>query len=586
MRTMILSLFFLSLTQSAFAEPCKSLVDEPGASIFDCGGVHVVHLSGKPADRARQFGGLVRSGKLSNEVLHYFTDKVSDLAHEEAGWLSYPLRLVYNQLVRLFHRGTPRPLSEEIDAMAGGLGIDPIVLRRGLSLPDTGVFIQGLGSEPLLHFLPATGCTSVAARLPDGGFAYGRNLDFAGVGTWDKHPMLLSIEPEPGSKELRHLVIAADGMPFGGITGVNEAGLTFAVHQNYSRDISLHGVPMVLIGELLLRGAKTLDEALEILKQNRPANLWTFVITDLKTGETMAVESSSRVFLVRHGEGKYFAQTNHNMHSESRARENSSFGVEANSIFRMDQAFRMMEAAPPQGAGALAKILAYQEDPLGQLSGYHDVMKSETIQTVLFESHPGLDPILAVSAEEAPTSGGRFATFTLSQFWKNETPHWDPRDYVQTPADKRHRQRTIAAAYALYFDQRKPVEAASLLASQKTFDAALFRCVAMANADRYSDSLRIAEEALRDPRFTGEPQYIRESFDRVRLISFLHLHRNDEARAFAQSVVEGKERGQAGPSKQKLLELSQRVLNRDSIPHWMLALHFDFFSGDLSGRKD
>jgi hypothetical protein len=586
MKALFLLALTLTLTRGAYAQPCRSLLSEDGASVHDCGGVHLVRLRGTPVERARRLGALVRRGTLSGEVLRYFTGKVSDEAYGQAGWLGAPLLLAYNQMVRLFHRGTPPFLAEEIDAMAEALGVDPISLRRGLSLPDTGVFFQGLGSFPGFRFLPAAGCTSVAARLEGGGFVYGRNLDFAGVGVWDRHPMLLVAEPPPGSAEIRHVVIGADGLPFAGITGVNEAGITFAVHQNYSRDISLSGVPMVLIGELVLRSARTLDEAVEILRRYRPANLWTFVLTDLRSGAVVAVESSGRVFLPRPGDARFFAQTNHAMHRESRERENASFGVEANSIFRMQQAFRMLGASAPRGAADLARILAYQENPLGALSSYHDVQKSETIQTVLFEALPGQPAELSVSADDAPTASGRYASFSLPALFADGDPAWEPRDFVHTPADVRRRQKTTAAANSLYFDQHQLAEAASLMASQPTFDAALFRCVAMAEAGRFSDSLRLAEDALRDPRFTGEPHYIRESFERVRLVSLFRLSRFDEARTLAQNVVEGRNQGSEGPSKQKLLELARRILNRERIPGWMLNLHFDFFSGDLSGRKD
>lgn len=313
-------LAFLLVTHSAQAletRACETRVDRPGVRVQRCAGVSVVRLSGTPLERASAFGGLVREGHLSGEVLRYFTHKVTDTIDAEAGLLAAPLRLAYQQLVRLFHRRAPVPLAEEVDVMSAALGEDPIVLRRGLSLPDTGVLVQGLGSHPWLRALPTMGCTSVATKTAQGAFTYGRNLDFAGVGVWDKHPMLLAIEPAPGSAELRHLVIGADGLLFGGITGVNERGITFAVHQNYSTDIGVNGVPMVLIGELVLRGARTLDEAVAILRAHRPAILWTFVLTDLRSGEARAVESSSRHFLERRMSGPSFAQTNHALHPET-----------------------------------------------------------------------------------------------------------------------------------------------------------------------------------------------------------------------------------------------------------------------------
>lgn len=580
MKWLSFSVLFLALTHSAYADPCRLVTNERNAAVHDCAGVHVVHLRGTPVERAHRLGELVRAGTLSGDVLRYFTGKVSDIVADGAGWAAGPVDLAYNQLVRLFHRGAPAALAEEIDAMAAAMRVDPIVLRRGLSLPDTGVLIQGLGSYPGLRWLPATGCTSAATPLAGGGFAYGRNLDFAGVGVWDRHPMLLVAEPEPGSKELKHIVIGADGLPFGGITGVNEAGLTFAVHQNYSSDISVFGVPMVMIGELVLRQARSIDEAVEILRKNRPAILWTFVLTDLNRGEAAAVESSSRVFLVRRSDGKAFAQTNHVLHEEARARENASYGILTNSKFRYDYLLRELPGAT--GASSLAKLLAYQEDPLGQLSAFHDVLKSETIQTAIFEAHPAQETTLSLSIDPAPASAGRYALFSVPKLLAGNAPSFELRDYVQTPPDKRQRQSTIAEAYRRYFDERQFAESAALLASQRTIDAALFRCVAMAAAERFADSLRLADEALRDPRFTAEPAYIRDSLTQVKLVSLFRLHRDEEARALAQTVVEGKERAPKGG----LLEIARRIVNRESVPAWRLDLQFDFFSGDLSGRKD
>ncbi len=527
-------------------------------------------------------GKLLKSGVLNPEVIHYFSEKISGTIERHAGWLARPLVFLVDQLVRLFHRGTPGPLSEELDALATGMGIEPMALRRGLSLPDIGVLLQGLGSYSLLRFLPAGGCTSVATKLPGGGFLYGRNLDFAGVGTWDKHPMLLAIDPPAGSDELRHLVIAADGVLFGGITGANEAGLTLAAHMNYTQNAGISGVPLVLIGELVLRQAHTFLEAEEILRNNRPAGPWTFVITNLKNGETMAVESSPSLFLVRWGEDQHFVQTNHNMHLESRERENSSIGVRANSVFRMKKAFEMLESAAPS-AERIAQILSYQEDPGGQLSSYHDILKGLTIQTALFERRPGQDPLLYLSIDEAPTAGGRFARFSLSGFWKNAPPTLDIVDLAHTPPAKREQQRAISLAYHRYFDEELPLEASHLLENQPTLDAALFRAVARYQGGQFAESAHEAETALQQIRFVSEPAYIRESLEWVRLAALFNLKHMDEARNLAQEILQNHPKELNHPG---LADLCQAVLNGGKPAAWKLRLAFDFFSGDLSGRKE
>lgn len=580
---LLLTALLSLLTQSASAaEGCQTLFDEPQATVRRCLGVSVVTLRGAPVARAETMGKLLR-GPLSPDVVNYFAHKVTGTAVESAGFLGRLAGLAYNQLVRHFHRSTPAALTEEMDAMAKGMGIDPIELRRGLSLPDTAALLQGLGSHPWLEFLPAVGCTSAAAETK-AGFAWARNLDFAGVGTFDRHPMLLSIEPGPGSAELRHVVLGADGLLYGGITGVNEAGIAFAVHQNFSRDVGVTGLPMILVGELVLRGARSLAEAEEILRRHRPASLWTFVVADLHKREMMAVESSQRHFLVRRKEGAVFAQTNHAMHPESRDWENGDAAVIGNSVYRMKKAFELLEAAPAPSPATAANVLAYQEDPAGQLSGYHDVLKGETIQSVIFESEGGALR-LYLSTDEAPSSGGKYAMFPLPAGLAGAgsvVP--EATDLVRTPAEKRLRQREIARAYHAYFELRRPGEAAAILADHHTLDATLFRAFAAYREGRYQETLSLAEAAQKNPRWVAEPAYLFESFAALRIGAWLRLGRREEARELASRLLErDRERGLA---KGFTKRLAGHVAKGENPPSWMLNFAFNFFSGDLGGRKD
>lgn len=576
---------FFFITQSAFAQPCENIYNRsPAVLVHNCSGLKVVRLSGTPRDRAMAFGALVRNGTLSPDVLNYFGTKLERDLAGGLGWLAKPALLAYNQFVRVLHRNVPIPLAEEIDAMAEGMGVDPIVLRRGLSLADTGVLVHALGSR--FRFLPAMGCTSVAAQLPDGSFAYGRNLDFAGVGLWDRNPMLLVVEPEAGSSELRHIVIGADGLLFGGITGANEAGITLAVHQNYTSEAGVVGQPLPLIGEFVLRKARTLDEAVDILRSLRPAVLWTFVLTDLRAEEAIAVESSPSHFLVRRQEGKLFVQTNHAMHEESRQIENASFGVKTNSIFRMKQAYELLESGLKSGrkSDLLASVLAQQEDPEGRFTAYHDILKGLTIQTALFTRGQNREIRLELSIDPSPTASGRFASFSLSDLWKNAEPSVEVTDPVRTSPAKRANQRAIAEAFRLYFDEHQYLKAAQLLESHRTFDAAVLRIVALYEEGRFAESALESDFALRDPHFLGEPIYVRQSVETLRLASLYQLGQKKEALSLAQDLEE--RYGATGISADRLALLVGTIARGKKPAAWMLDLEFDFFSGDLSGRKN
>lgn len=567
----------LLLTQSAWAENCQPLRASAGLKLYQCDQLRLLYLNGSPVERAKAMGGLIRDGGLSSEVMRYFSNKVQDLAATQAPGFRAIIGLAYNQAVRLLHRGTPRDMAEEVDAMAAAMGVDGIDLRRALSLPDTGALANALGSIPLFRPMPASGCTSVAWKN-SGGFYYGRNLDFAGTGVWDKHPLLTVILPS-GGEEQKHAVFGADGDLFGGITGVNEAGISFAVHQNYTDDGGLRGTPMIFIGEAVLRHARTIDEGIEILRKLRPAVLWTFVLTNLHSGEAVAVESSSRRFQVRTMEGDAFVQTNHLMNKETKDAEFVSTGIKMNSIYRMKRAFELMEAMPKSDPLAgIAGILSYQENPDGRLAAYHDILKAHTIQTVLLEN-TGNSPRAFLSLDPAPTSGGRMAGFDLAGLWGGTT-QFEIRDFVKTPPEKRLRQRQISDAFSLYFDQHKFSEAAALLEGHNTLDSAFFKAVTLTQQDQWGESLALLEKTLSDPRLLAEPAYVRQSLAWIKTAALWQLGKKNDAQLSAQALLA------EDPANVRLREFCELVIAGKNPPQWMMKFSFDFFSGDLHGRAN
>lgn len=587
----ILIIGLLLFPFNAVASECESITEKTGVALKRCGNLSVLYLTGKPVERARAAGELMREGgPLTPAVVHYFAEKVSDAVPPGASLARLGFNLIYNQIVRLLHRALPPAQSEEIDALASGMGLEGITLRRAISLADAAAGLNALGSLGPLRSLPAAGCTSVAAADESGNFVYGRNLDFAGAELWDRHPLLTVISPEPGSSDLKHLIFGADGVIFGGITGANEAGITFAVQQNYSKDASLSGVPMMFVGELVLRQARNLAEAEVLLRKYRPAFLWTFLLSDLKTGEAISVESSSRHFSVRRMESHGLVQTNHVMSEETKNEESISLGTKMNSIYRMKKAFESLEALPGNGATmeAVAKILAHQDNPEGEIQAYRDVLKAHTIQTVILEAKSGSPASFYVSMDAAPTSGGRYAKFSFSEIFAGPgSLRFEISDPLRTPLAKRQKQREISQAFHAYFDEHNIPKAASFLANHHTLDAELFRSIALYQEKRFHESLSAATNALSNPRFLGEPAYILQSLQWVRLASLQLLSRENESRqGEAVSLAERLLTEGEGPANPRLAELAREIAAGRTPHPSLLTLTFEFFSGDIGGRAN
>lgn len=548
----------------------------------NCLGVHVLTLQGTPKERAENHGALLGK-ELSPAVVRYFSEKIFEPVK---GKLSrFALEHAYHLWTRLYHRATPKEFVEELAAQAHGMKVEPLEIERAILLPDTANFINRWSHFNFLKRLPDVGCTSVAVKEGKN-FTLGRNLDFASTTLWDRYPQITVQIPEEGSKELRHIAIGAAGVQFGGITGVNEAGITFAVHQNYSLDASMGGIPMFLIGEMVLRKARNLKDAEEILRVNRPGPLWTFVVSDLYRGEAMAVESSMRHFSVRRMLGEAFAQTNHIQTTSIRPWEYITVGTKKNSEFRYQLAMKMAQAKNGLSpAGKVAGILSYQKDKNGELSSYQDVLKAHTIQTAIFQ-RSGEEISLYLSYEPAPTSSGRYLRFNLKDFWeKRGALPYSVAELVPTTTKQRKNQMDFAKSFAAYFDEQDMVKALDLVKNQASVGALLLKSVLSYRIDdggskkHFEYAIQHAELGLKKADST-DPAYILQSLQWVKLLSLLQLEKQEQAEQLAKNLLAQK------PENPRLQEIAAKVAKGKSLSSSDMRLGFEFFSGDLSGHPN
>jgi len=188
-------------------------------------------------------------------------------------------------------------------------------------LQHTGLFLPG---EPI----GALGCTSMAVlpeKTKDNNLLFGCNFDYDPLaGLWEKNPTLIHLDPLPEDergfyddeleKPQKYFCATSAGTHTAGLMGVNESGVAYRVHNNFSgitdldfKDIdpdpkSYHGQPVLNFGNEILRHAKDVvsdEKNLEKIIQNTikdividqvdgkkvsdtPASGWTFFVTQMK----------------------------------------------------------------------------------------------------------------------------------------------------------------------------------------------------------------------------------------------------------------------------------------------------------------
>lgn len=531
--------------------------------------LNVVSLRGTPLQRASAIGKLVRKGELSDATLRFFANAFNliDVPSVSLGIL----KGLYRKWSAVQLSYAPWDFLNELFSFATTAGVNFDELEHALTIPDASILAAHLGRSVQL---PSFGCTSIAKSFSDGSFCIGRNLDFAGVHVWDASPLV--VVHHPTNDELKHVSISTSPLFFGSITGINEAGITLAIHQNFTSEVLQNGIPMYFIGESVLRRSRTLDDAIEILRKNRPGPLWTFVLGDLNNNQMIAVESSANRYHFRKME-KDFVQTNHlHLADQQIQSHGTAFGLSTKFRFeKCQEALKKIQAKNVEQD--FAKLLSYQAHAKGELSSNRDVLKPLTIQTVLFKKDPENKVTLYISKDLAPTASGSFVKIDLHELWDSpglETVNLSSVDLTRSSPETRQNQIAVSRAYRAYIEEKDYLRAAELLSEQNTQGAFLVRAICLYKSGLFVDALTLIDTALGRPtEVTGD---LRNS---LVLVKILCMAETEAPKKDLVSTAKALDKSQIHNPDAK--ELINKILNDKPLSSFDFKLGYDWFGGDL-----
>ncbi|MBN8614325.1 MAG: hypothetical protein J0L92_27240 [Deltaproteobacteria bacterium] len=394
-------------------------------------GLHVVKLKGSAYEMGRQHGVLLRDVIPGGPIPYYrayFEKLIGRAALGPLGPLVWPtLQALVGTRVG---RQMPRFAEDTIRGLAEGAGLRFEDVYGGCTMPDSMIWLAARLQQlrapgpAVVHRLSlGLGCTSAIAwgeASRDGKLHHARNFDYHGVSCWPGTQAVLFHEPDEGQ---RYVSIAAAGVVLGGITAMNEAGLTLTVHQHMFTDQSaLGGTPIGAMGDEVMRKAETLDDAEKLLAGNRPIGCWTYVMTDGKTNEVMCFEESPRRHTsFRLGGGRpmdpraqkakdTFGYANVYLDEQLGRTETNLYGSywRHNAARHRTANERLAEGAGRHDAESVARILADRGHEACRVSEASAMVM--TVGSVVFRPEDGL---VWVGTGEAPTSRNRFVAFDL-----------------------------------------------------------------------------------------------------------------------------------------------------------------------------
>lgn len=551
------------------------------SSLWRCGNIKVLKLQGSSVERALHHGELLKS-HLTPAILHYFSEKALEPFAALPGLIGAPARRRFFKWVRTLLEDSPAVLRDEVQALACGAGLPEDHVIAALCGPDLGTLANSWMLNPAIGWARLRfGCTTVSGQSPKGDFVLARNLDFPGVGIFDKNPSVVVHLPSDGS-ELKRIAIAADGVHFASISAVNESGIGLVVHQNFTRLSTARSMPLLFIGDWILRQARTLNQAIELLRKHRPGPMWTFVFFDLHSGETVAIEASRDHFNVRksHPEWGGLAQSNHCLADDSLAHQLASNGTYINSCRRLSVAEEACRSVGTEDlVKSFAKVLAWSRpEDKPDLSIYDDIIKPITIQSVIFKrpsDAQGKLGRLLVTQDAAPASSGTYIEFDLDELFKGTVAdgvHFQSVDLVETSMEERAYQERISQASRLSFDERRDQDALTLLSEHHSPGSLLMRAVL---AHRTGDSKSAFDLCTQALQASDLPVYIRQSLMWVQAVALEVQGRRSEAQALADRLCK------EGLTNTSLTKSARRLAGGQRLRAHERNLIFDFFAGDL-----
>ena len=489
------------------------------------GDVHVLKVAGSFYEMGEQHGALMREDIPTGPLPYYRSFVEKAMGRSSLGVLS-PLiwPAVQRTLGRRVARAIPDFAAETIRGLADGAGMAHQELLDGATMPDSLLWLaarvmqlSGAGPAVAHRLSLGLGCTSAIAwggATTDGKLMHARNFDYHGVGCWPRTKTVIFHEPDEGQ---RYVSVAAAGVALGGVTAMNEAGLTLTVHQHMFTDrTALGGTPIGLVGDVIMREANTIDEAQAILESHRPIGCWTYLIADGRAKEVLCFEENPerQVAIRTTEEDETFGYANIYLDPELGATEIDLYG----SYWRHNHGrYRRVNELLAKRAGSLdpqgmASILGDTGDPSCRIRD--SIAMVLTVGSVVFQPEDG---ILWMGTGEAPTSRGTFEAFSLSS--EDHAPEQGTLTVgALEPAASRDAFEAYRQAYVAYVDDgdaagaRCHLARASELAPEQPIYHAIQGIIALAEG-----SPAESEEALGRAIALGHP-------DRERLASF-HLWR-------------------------------------------------------------
>ncbi len=453
----------------------KDGVGEMASRIERFGDLWYLLLEGDARTRGRDHAGLVR-GITGTETADYYARLLPTIIRQQRPrWLPRFAVRSAAALISVFF-GT---MQAGIDA--GSLAVEMqaflIGYRRGgakrlIRFPD------------VLHWLAGMAGGQCSAVFFEGGVhsRLARNFDFYGPRVWGQHRAIKVSIPPSGQP---WLWAGPLGIPVGGF-GVNASGIAVMPFTNFTRDLSLRGLPLFTLMQTILEESHSLDDALAYLERARRHGGISLLVADMQRGETAAIAVGARRLLVDRPRDGVLVRTNHH-HELDRPPQPGMSMWQRHSRSRWQRLDRLARDLPPGGGPdplALRQLLADRTQPDGRRSLLSDVPGALNVATSII-----LDGMKLFCADAGfpACDATRWHGFSLDECFSGHLPDVETHELPDLLSQEERAAIALTVeGWSRYFDESQPSAARDVWSQARAHapqEPALLRMLAMAAHD-------------------------------------------------------------------------------------------------------
>ena len=393
-------------------------------------GVHFIRVRGNTVERARAHGALLRN-EIRQGALPVLEKKNEWLIRRGPGLLQIPLlqelvvKFYKKVIIPVLDRASTDEIRAGMRAVSAETGLPYEMIREACYQPDALMLLVRLSmfKHVLPEWIPGgfPGCTSAVAFndwTKSGKMLVCRNFDYFIVDSWEKNAAVVFNEPTDSS-EIPYAFITTAGVHTGGLTAMNQEGLTLATHAHFGKKIALSGAGVIVIGDEIIRKAKTIGQAIDIAKKMRSCANWAFVMSSAQEKDAAVIQITPDGVHAHHAEDGFLAHSNFFHSPELREKEALLSGAYCEDLqARICQMRKILE--PNRGALEPHHMSAALGDHRDYFTGEERVFGNTlgvvtTVKSVVFE--PEELRFWVGSRKESPLGLGQYLEVNLKSFW-------------------------------------------------------------------------------------------------------------------------------------------------------------------------